>query len=427
MLRLLVLAAITLTFSSVLAAQAPVPADDRRPLLVTVDDLPLHASLHPDPAERERITAGMLTALARHGVRAVGLVTWGNVASAGDERLLEQWLAAGHELGNHSFRHLDLTRTEVAPYLADVEAARAKLAALLDRHGRTLRFFRYPYLREGDTVAKLEAVRAGLAASGQRDLPVTVDNQDWSFERPFVEAVRAGDAAAATRVGEAYHEAMHVSVRHHEEVGDELAGRRSPQILLLHAGAIGAAEWDRLFTWLETQGHRFAAVDEVLADPLFALPHAFVSPRGCGLWDRLTSERRLADARAQIAALLAEQATAWSRGDLDGFCAVYAEDAVFASPKGLVRGRQAVLDRYRAAYPDAAAMGALTLEVLDLRPVAGTEVSLLGDATPGRVHAASVIARWTLTPAAGETSSGLTHLSLERTPAGWRIVHDASM
>lgn len=46
---------------------------DRCPLLVTVDDLPIAAGgLHPDPAERRRITDGLLAALARHGIRAVG-------------------------------------------------------------------------------------------------------------------------------------------------------------------------------------------------------------------------------------------------------------------------------------------------------------------------------------------------------------------
>ena len=45
------------------------------PLLVTVDDLPLTGGdLHADPAERARITRGMLAALAAHEVPAVGLV-----------------------------------------------------------------------------------------------------------------------------------------------------------------------------------------------------------------------------------------------------------------------------------------------------------------------------------------------------------------
>lgn len=415
------------------AAPDAASAGDGRPLLVTVDDLPMSGGdLHADAAERARITAEMLAVLAKHRVPAVGLVTWGNVRGEGDLALLDAWLAGGHELGNHSRGHLDFTRTEATAYVADVEAGRSALAAFLTARGRQPpRFFRFPFLREGDTEAKLDAVRAYLAESGQRSLPVTLDNQDWSFERPWVEARRRGDAAAAARVAAEYHEAIHVSIRHHEATGDRLFGRPLPQILLLHAGEVGAAQWDALFSWLTARGYRFAGADEVLADPAFTAPPRYVGPYGFGLWDRVLDARRREEAAAEVAALLAEQAAAWSRGDLAAFTAVYADDAVFVSPTGLTRGRAEVLARYRRRYPDGAAMGQLALEVVDLRALAGTEVSLLGDARPGRVHAVSVVARWTLAypPGSGrDEATGLTLLVLQpRRGGGWEIAQDASM
>ena len=101
-----------------------VHADPRRPLLVTVDDLPIASgSLHRDPADRERITQELLAVLARHRIPAVGLVTWSNVHTPADVRLLDAWLLAGHELGNHSHRHLHYNRTAIDAYLADVDSA----------------------------------------------------------------------------------------------------------------------------------------------------------------------------------------------------------------------------------------------------------------------------------------------------------------
>jgi peptidoglycan/xylan/chitin deacetylase (PgdA/CDA1 family)/ketosteroid isomerase-like protein len=407
-----------------LSAQEP-----PRPVLVTVDDLPIAGgSLHTDPAERERITRDVLEVLRRHDIQAVGLVTWGNVRGPDDLELLEQWLEAGHELGNHSWRHMSYTSTDSETYVSDIEAARAELQSFLEDRGHQLRYFRFPMLREGDTTAKLEAMRIYLGESGQLNLPVTIDNQDYAFERPWVEARRAGDDTAMARVAEAYHESLHLSVRHHERTGDRLFGRRVPQILLLHAGEVGAAQWDRLFTWLTRTGHRFASADEVLADPAFSVEHAYVGPRGFGLWDRIRHERWLARARAEVEELLQAEAAAWNRGDLSGFVDSYADDAVFVTPKGITRGRQAVLERYRQSYPDPASMGSLSLDTVQLRLITGTEVSMLGDAAPGRVHGASVVARWRLEYSDGrEPASGLTLLVLHRTPAGWRVVHDASM
>ena len=123
---------------------------------------------------------------------------------------------------------------------------------------------------------------------------------------------------------------------------------------------------------------------------------------------------------AQVAALLRMQAEAWSRGDLEAFTSVYAEDAAFLTQDGLTRGRREVLERYRKRYPDAAAMGKLTLEVIETRVFpAGKEAA-----------GVSVAARWRLEypgQADRKTAEGMTLIVLRRTEKSWEIVQDASM
>ena len=121
-----------------------------------------------------------------------------------------------------------------------------------------------------------------------------------------------------------------------------------------------------------------------------------------------------ASARAEIESLLRAQAESWTRGELDAFCSVYADDATFISPSGMTQGRQAVLDRYRTKYVDKAGMGSLALEVQETRALASP-------------HALSAIARWTLTWPDKPKAEGLTLLVFTRTKAGWRILQDASM
>jgi ketosteroid isomerase-like protein len=364
------------------------------------------------------------------------------VKSDADLDLLEMWLDAGHELGNHSHGHLDYPRTDSTAYIDDVEKGRAELAEFLRARGRSqpVRFFRFPFLREGETLAKLDAMRRYLAASGQRNLHVTIDDQDWSFERPWVEARRAKDAVAMARVAEEYQASLRLEVRAHEEESERLFERVPPQVMLLHANEVGAAQWDSLFAWLAANGHRFAGADEVLADSAFAEPCDFVSRYGGSLWFRIADCRRRDAARGAVESLLAEQATAWNRGDLEAFCSAYAEDATFVSPSGTSRGRAMILERYRMKYADRAAMGTLTLEVVEGRAAGGPEISMLGDAMPGRIHAYSVAARWTLafpedggagaraaSDTARTTRTGMTLLVLHRGADGWKIVQDASM
>ena len=124
-------------------------------------------------------------------------------------------------------------------------------------------------------------------------------------------------------------------------------------------------------------------------------------------------------AESAAAAVLQRQTEAWNRGDLEAFCSVYDEDATYVSPSGIVRGRAAVLDRYRKRYPDRAAMGTLRLDVQEARAAAAPEGA--------GVQGVSIVARWRLTYPDKPEASGLTLLVLRpRGDGQWQIVQDAS-
>ena len=108
-------------------------------------------------------------------------------------------------------------------------------------------------------------------------------------------------------------------------------------------------------------------------------------------------------------------------------------ERVFASPTGLIRGRDAVLARYRAKYPDAASRGTLSFAIEETRLASGLAVTPFGLATPMDAGSASIVARWTLTHAGRPPATGLTLIVLRprRTAVEgqprWEIVQDASM
>jgi len=124
-----------------------------------------------------------------------------------------------------------------------------------------------------------------------------------------------------------------------------------------------------------------------------------------------------------VKTLLATQSAAWNRGDLEGFTAVYAEDASFLSPTGVTHGRQQVLERYRRRYPDKKAMGTLSLDVLETRTFPAQSKAC-------EIQGVSVAAHWKLAyPDQPEkkTAEGSTLLVLRPRGESWEIVQDASM
>jgi len=114
---------------------------------------------------------------------------------------------------------------------------------------------------------------------------------------------------------------------------------------------------------------------------------------------------------AAIRNLLARQIEDWNTGNLPGFMAGYAKSDTthFASGGTLHLGWQAVFERYRARYQDAAAMGKTAFSDL--------EVSLLGP------DSAMAFGRWHQKGANGE-GSGLFTLVLRKGSDGWKITHD---
>ncbi|MBS2027064.1 MAG: SgcJ/EcaC family oxidoreductase [Deltaproteobacteria bacterium] len=413
---------------ALLLAVALTAAPAQRPILISVDDLPIASGkLHPDPAERLKITQDLLAVLARHHVPAIGMVVGKNHTTPADEALLDLWVKAGLELGNHTFSHPDASKLDAKDFIADADKERAWLARFLAARGKTLRYFRYPYLDEGETPAKLDTLRAYLASSHQTNLPVTIDDQDWSFEDDWVAARRKNDAHAMAEIAADYQAALRIHVEHFEAESDKLFGHAVPEIVLLHAEEVSAAQWDAFFTWLESTGHRFAGVDEVMADPAYQTRQTYVGPHGISLWDRIRVERRKLDATSAIAKFLQVQVAAWNRGDLETFTRAYADDATFVSPSGFNSGRAAVLERYKRKYPDRKAMGRLSLELQETRLLEGDEFTYFGDTVPSHIQGATVAARWKLELDGKPAATGTTLLVLRPVGDGWEILQDASM
>ena len=121
------------------------------------------------------------------------------------------------------------------------------------------------------------------------------------------------------------------------------------------------------------------------------------------------------DAKKEALAVLTAQAADWTAGKLESFCAVYAEDAVFVSPKGVTRGRAEILSRYKKRYgTDKSSMGALRFDIVDVR-------------TAPAQDSAMVVLKWHLSWKDKPDSSGHSLVTLLKVDDGWRIAQDASM
>ncbi len=261
-----------------------------RAVAVTFDDLPATPAgmVANDVASLTDVTRRLLNAIRRYGVPAVGFVNEGKLsleeARPGDVEgrtaVLRMWLDAGLELGNHTYSHRDLNTMPLEQFEADVLRGEAVTRGLMKAKGRTLRYFRHPFLHVGSELRTRRAFEAFLDRHGYTVAPVTVDNDDFVYAAAYAEALRRGDAASAARIADDYLRYMDEVFSFFEDVSRRVVGREIRQVLLLHANALNADRFGAVAEALTRRGYRFVSLAEALEDPAYRLPDEFVGAPG---------------------------------------------------------------------------------------------------------------------------------------------------
>lgn len=267
LLRALVLAGAAAASAAPPASPPPSPPPIR--VAITVDDLPRHGPEAPGQG-RLALHRALLEALGRHRVpRVYGFVNSGR-AEPGDRAALEAWVAAGHPLGNHTAHHPSLGTVGMEAYLADVDAGEPLLADLLGPgQERVWKVFRFPYLWQGTDVPSRIALRKSLVERHYRIAEVTIDFEDWAYNRPYVRCLARGDLEGVAALEATFLDAAVSQLRWADDTLRRLVGRAVPHVLLLHAGAFDAHILDRLLTEYEKAGVRWIPLDEALQDAVY--------------------------------------------------------------------------------------------------------------------------------------------------------------
>jgi peptidoglycan/xylan/chitin deacetylase (PgdA/CDA1 family) len=270
---------VVLFLAATLSAQTP----SGRRIAVTVDDL----IFAPSADDLTRVKEGntrFLDALKKHHAVATGFVTESKVLVANQvpqrSAVLDQWLDAGMELGNHNFDHVGLTNTSLAQNEVAVLKGEVLTKRVLAARGRTMRYYRYPMNETGTTEDTRDAFWAFLKAHGYTVAPVTMDNQDWQFNIVYLDFLRKKDEHQAKDLLDEYLKLTVARADFFDQLARQTFHRSIPQVMLIHINQLNAHHLDDVLTALEQHGYRFIPLDEALKDPAYQTPDGYVGPKG---------------------------------------------------------------------------------------------------------------------------------------------------
>jgi peptidoglycan/xylan/chitin deacetylase (PgdA/CDA1 family) len=235
---------------------------------LTFDDLPLNGTM-PRGATQADIVKQVLPIFRKHKLPPVfGFINAkkleGNPKGA---EALQLWVAGGQRVGSHTYSHVDLSRSSVEDFSRDVVQNEPALLLLAPRSD--WRWFRYPYLHEGDSLDKRHAVRKFLDERGYRIAQTTLDYEDYLWNSVYARCLDKADTQAIAWLRTSYLDTASAYLDANRAMARLVYGREIKHVLLLHLGAFSPDILPPLFEMLKRKGFELTTLEDAQTDDAY--------------------------------------------------------------------------------------------------------------------------------------------------------------
>jgi peptidoglycan/xylan/chitin deacetylase (PgdA/CDA1 family) len=245
----------------------------------TFDDLPAHGPLPPGEARPEPVRSILATLKAEHMPPVYGFVNGFRTANYPYQiEILREWHDAGEPLGNHTWSHPSLENESANAFIANIKEDEPILKKV-DPDG-DWHWFRYPFLDEGETLAKRQQVRSFLLKNHYKIAEVTIDFEDYLWNDPYARCMAKHDDAAVASLEHSYLSVADEFIGVFRTLSQKLYGRDIPYVLLLHVGAFDARMLPRLIALFRERGFTFVSLPQAESDPAYAFDPNIGYPGG---------------------------------------------------------------------------------------------------------------------------------------------------
>lgn len=256
-----------------IAAVLPASGQQKK-LCISVDDLPVVSYGIQDTVFQKALMNKLIASLKKNEIPAIGFVNEQQLYADGQPSrfrvgLINSWADNGLELGNHTFSHPDYNELSFDDYTADIVKGETITKLSLSNRGRSLKYFRHPYLHVGNTKEKADSLAAFLKQRGYTVAPVTIDDEDYLFALAYHRATAKNDTALARRIGHDYLAYMERKLLYFERQASRLFGRNINQVLLIHASLLNADYVDSLAVVFRKNGFDFVSMYKALEDEAY--------------------------------------------------------------------------------------------------------------------------------------------------------------
>lgn len=240
----------------------------------TMDDPEVTASPLLTSQKRNEL---ILKAFKKHQIKGALFVCGMRINNPEGQSLLKQWNSQKHLIANHSYSHLDYNSSDMTfqKFKNDFE----KTEPLISQLSQFTKLFRFPYLKEGNTVSKRDQMRDFLLQKGYNEGYVTIDASDWYVDERMRARLEQDPNADLRPYKDFYLEHIWKRAQYYDKLARKVFNNPVKHTLLIHHSLLNALFLDDLMTMFERKGWVLISAEEAFKDPIFKL-HPKTLPAG---------------------------------------------------------------------------------------------------------------------------------------------------
>lgn len=238
-------------------------ADTQPQVAITMDDFNLFGETD---AEKEANSRAILSALqSRSNLKAAAFIRGLSLDNEVGKRILQAWNDAGHLIANHTYSHWYYHERSVEEFEADI----LRCEELIRNYPRFTRLFRFPMLKEGDTVERRDKLRAFLRERGYKQGYVTIDASDWYIDQRLRARLKQNPRVGLNGYRRFYLDHIWERSAYYDSLSRRALGRSVKHTLLIHHNLLNKLFLGDLLAMFASKGWKLIDAAEAFTDPIF--------------------------------------------------------------------------------------------------------------------------------------------------------------
>lgn len=238
----------------------------QRELAITMDDP--NTTQTPVFSWEERNNR-ILETLDKYNVKIALFVCGKRIDNKNGIKLLNKWDNKNHMICNHSYSHFYFNSKSKTSkiFINDFK----KGDSLINKYKNYTRLFRFPYLKEGNTIEKRDSIRQGMKQMGYKNGHVTIDASDWYIDSKIIEELKRNPNVDLTVYKKYYIKHILERANYYDSLATALFKRKIKHTLLIHHSLLNALFLDDLLQALKNNGWKLIDAKEAYNDSIFNL------------------------------------------------------------------------------------------------------------------------------------------------------------